>query len=359
MKTIILLSLFFSGNYALGFPDNIRHGYTNCTTCHVSPSGGGLLSAYGRSLSRELMSTWGAKDEEHLLHGLGKMSEESMEKYFFGGDIRYLSLSETKGKERENEGFLMQAQARVGVAFEKLKFIFNIGKIANPRESAKIEPVSTEYYLLWSPKEEIYLRAGRFEPIYGIKMPDHDLWIKKEIGFVPWQERDSLEFIYEGESQFASFSGFQSTSATPTPDQQTGYVGTFSHVIGEKSRLGFSGMNSEGQGLRLRTTSLFGIATLSEKAYLLSEVTRISTATANSDLGFVRLGYEIFKGFTPFLQVQSKSIKTPTPSNQTKTGFGVIWLPRPHIELMGQYEHKKTTSDSNSDEAFLLVHYYF
>lgn len=354
---LVAAGLVLLSENALSFPDTIRHGYTNCTTCHVSPSGGGLLNAYGRSLSRELMSTWGVKDEEHLLHGAAKMSEESMEKYFFGGDIRYLSHSEIQ--EKENDSFLMQAQARFGFAWQKLKFIFNLGKIENPKESAKIEPLSTEYYLLWSPKEEIYLRAGRFEPIYGLKMPDHDLWIKKEIGFVPWEERDSVEFIYEGENQFASAAGFQSTSAMPLNQQETGYIATFSQVLGEKSRLGMSGMNAEGQGIRLRSTSIYGIASLSEKFYLLGEIMRVSNVGSTSDVGFARLGFEVLKGFTPFLQAQRKSTKNPTSAEQAKTGFGVIWLPRPHFEFMGQYERKTTSEGESESEALFLVHYYF
>ena len=49
---------------AFSFPENIRQGYVNCMTCHYSPSGGGILTPYGRELSREALSTWGAPGKE-------------------------------------------------------------------------------------------------------------------------------------------------------------------------------------------------------------------------------------------------------------------------------------------------------
>ena len=41
-------------------PRFLSRQYTRCTTCHVSPTGGALLSAYGRSLSHRELSTTGA-----------------------------------------------------------------------------------------------------------------------------------------------------------------------------------------------------------------------------------------------------------------------------------------------------------
>jgi hypothetical protein len=61
------LLLLVSGR-AMGFPDLIRHGYTNCIACHVSPNGGGVLTKYGRSLSKELLSTWGREGEEKFAY---------------------------------------------------------------------------------------------------------------------------------------------------------------------------------------------------------------------------------------------------------------------------------------------------
>lgn len=360
---LIFLLICFLANYLIGnnkafaFPDTLRHGYTNCTTCHVSPSGGGLLSAYGRSLSSELMSTWSYKDEEQPLEGLVKIPESIMDTYFFGGDSRYLSRK-TEGKSIDaDEGFLMQAQLRLGFAIDKVKFIGAFGTIENPRESSEIKLVSPEYYLLWNVKEEIHFRAGRFEPIYGLRMPDHNLWIKTEIGYQPWIQRDTVEAIYEGEKQFANMAGFQSTSATSSSDQITGYTASFYQILGEKSRVGLSAMNSEGQGVRMKSFTLHSTVSFSEKSYSLFEYSSIWNNDTIKDAGFLRLGYEIFKGFTPILQGQAKIDRDLDYPEQYKTGAGFIWLPRPHFEIMGTFEQLNNAKE-NYGEALLLLHYY-
>src|SRR6478609_5615506 len=42
---------------ARAYPFMIRHGYTGCASCHVDPSGEGLLTEYGRAQSVLLLST--------------------------------------------------------------------------------------------------------------------------------------------------------------------------------------------------------------------------------------------------------------------------------------------------------------
>src|SRR6185312_4028151 len=54
--SIMAVALLFGGRAAHAFPEMARFGYTNCATCHYSPNGGGLLTPYGRALSKEVLS---------------------------------------------------------------------------------------------------------------------------------------------------------------------------------------------------------------------------------------------------------------------------------------------------------------
>ena len=45
------------------YPWMIRHEYNNCIACHVDPSGGGLLTPYGRGQSQVLLSTKYSNEE--------------------------------------------------------------------------------------------------------------------------------------------------------------------------------------------------------------------------------------------------------------------------------------------------------
>lgn len=339
------------------FPDTIRHGYTNCTTCHISPAGGGLLTSYGRSLSSELMSTWGQEKEGRLLHGFAEIPEPLMEKFLVGGDMRYVSRKTESSRAKVDEGFLMQAQLRLGFVYEKIKLLLAAGKIEDPRQSQDVNLVSPEYYFVWSPKEEISFRFGRFEPTYGLRLPDHNLWIKSKLGFSPWLEKDSVEALYEGETQSLTLAGFQSTSAVNPTQQNTGYIVTFNQIVFDTSRIGFSGMNTEGQGTRAKALTLHGILSFSERFYTMLEQTRSWNGNATNDIGFVRIGYDVFKGFTPIFQYQRTQERNGGLPASSKTGFGLIWLPRPHFEIMGLTE-KVITTQGDSNEQMLLLHYY-
>ena len=55
--------------------------YPRCTACHYSPSGGGLLTSYGRSLSREEISTFGRRGAAGASSTEASRSEES---FLFG-----------------------------------------------------------------------------------------------------------------------------------------------------------------------------------------------------------------------------------------------------------------------------------
>lgn len=351
LLSVLQLFILLAGLNAMAFPDTIRHGYFSCTTCHQSAAGGGLLTDYGRSLSKELISTWGAPKEEQLFHGLFSSGAEENTSHQsprlqVGGDIRSLFRQVKTPVSKTNEGFLMQAQLRFGFAAEKLKAAVTIGKIENPRASKEIRWVGTEYYLSYAMSEESQVRTGRFEPIFGLRLPDHNLWVRSEIGFVPWSERDSLENIFENEKMLVSLAGFQSTSSMATGMQATGYTGTIIFLLFEKSRIGFSFLNSEGQGTRSRMASLHSTLTFRDEIYLHSELSQSSNLAVKKDLGFHRLGFEFTKGLTALLQTQSKA-------DQRKSGFGFIWTPRPHFEFFGILERLDEQEEFN-----LVLHYY-
>lgn len=292
---MILLAVFFSTMNAWAFPDTIRHGYTSCTTCHVSPSGGGLITDYGRSLSKELMSTSGYKNEEQVLHGVlsAFRRPKSLERLVVGGDARYLHRKTDSKTSEVEEKFWMQAQLRAGLLFDKIKLIGSIGNIENPRITDKVEWVSPESYVILTPDQKTHIRAGRFEPMYGLRLPDHNLWVKSEAGLQPWLRRDAVEYIFEDEKLLLSLAGFQSSSRMPVRFQTTGYTFNLYQNLGETYRLGVSGTNAEGQGQRQRTFT--GHATLGWMKNLYShiEILRSWNSGTTKDVTFTRTGYEI------------------------------------------------------------------
>src|SRR5215831_5235203 len=54
---VALMSLLLSPRSARAYPWMIRHDYTACAQCHVDPSGGGPLTAYGRAMGEVILRT--------------------------------------------------------------------------------------------------------------------------------------------------------------------------------------------------------------------------------------------------------------------------------------------------------------
>jgi len=355
---ILIWPLLFLSLNAWSFPDTVRRGYTSCTTCHVSPGGGGLLTDYGRNLSKELMSTWGTTNEEQPLHGLFNMKKPKLlERLVVGGDARYITRRQTSETSKIDEGFWMQVQARAGLLFEKVKIVTTWGSIENPRESTKIQVVSPEYYAILTPKEPLSIRVGRFEPMYGLRLPDHNLWVKSETGFHPWMQRDTIEFIHEDEKQMLTLGGFQSISKMPVGQQTTGYNFNFYQILGDHQRVGISALNAEGQGQRQRTLTGHGTLSFRKIFFTHLELTRVWNSGATKDVTFLRSGLEVAKGFIPFIQLQSKVDRDLAGDGQYKYGAGIQWLPRPHFEIVFQIE-QLSSRQGDSQENFLLFHYY-
>lgn len=354
----IFLSVFFRIE-SWAFPDTIRHGYSSCTTCHVSPSGGGLMTDYGRSLSKELISSGGYKNEEQVLHGAMSLFRKPkiLERIVVGGDARYLHRKVDSKTSETEEKFWMQAQLRAGILFDRVRLIGSLGNIQNPRVSDKVEWVSPEAYGIFLLDQSMSVRAGRFAPMYGLRLPDHNLWVKTEAGLQPWLRQDSTEFIFENESSLFALSGFQSSSQMPVSYQTTGYTFNYYQVIEKTYRLGVSGTNAEGQGVRRRTLSLHGTLGFSKDFYTHLEILRAWNSGLTKDAGFFRAGYEILKGVVPYLQLQSRLDRAQPGKGQSRYGGGLLFYPRPHFEFQLQFEQQQT-KPVNSQESFLMMHYY-
>jgi len=84
----------------------IRHDYTGCNQCHADPSGGGLLTEYGRAQSDFLLRMrYGAPESYEpprsadFLFGPIKLPESLL----LGGDVRFARLA-TRRQPRQASG---------------------------------------------------------------------------------------------------------------------------------------------------------------------------------------------------------------------------------------------------------------
>ena len=159
-------------------PTFLSKQYPRCTACHYSASGGGLLTPYGRSLSREEISTFGrqgaggvpgggARGEEGFL--FGALSSESPVQ--LGLDVRPSHLAvDVAGRALPDRNFLMNLDLQAAWRQGRWTAYGTLG-----REPARggARPVSYEHWVAYQATDGLSVRGGRFLPAYGVRFADH------------------------------------------------------------------------------------------------------------------------------------------------------------------------------------------
>ena len=173
--------------------------YTRCTACHYSPSGGGLLTPYGRLLShRELSTTGGngaapAAGDEDDPHGeqafLYGALGDALGPVHLGLEMRpsHLRISFPGG--HQNMNLLMNLDLIGAVQTNGWTVYGTVGR--EPSNSAvrngSVQPdaqfVSYEHWVGYQSDDGFGIRAGRFLPAYGIRLSDHTAYARTYLGF--------------------------------------------------------------------------------------------------------------------------------------------------------------------------------
>lgn len=378
MKLTCLISIALAlcaAPKTFAFPELTRHSYASCTACHVSPNGGGVLTPYGRNLSRDMLSTWGGPREAEILHGaLPKKYMEDLadSKFRFGGDVRAAQTHRENKASRVGQFFLMQAQAEGAYDAGPWAVVMSVGKLEDPRGRKEFRLVSQRFYGLARYGESANLRAGRFNTAFGLNLADHTLSIRRPLGLGVEVERDNAEFSWLGEKDLAFVSYMQTVPGTSDTDREQAGVFRYERVVNERSRIGASFWQGDGGSVSADTrftryiVALHSIVNISDKWFASGEIDRqeridkkaAGTSMSQSQYGYLRLEYEPKQGILPLAQFLHERGDVSLNSTETnKYGLGFNFFPRPHFEIFGIWNRVYKTGDW-SDEAYLLLHYY-
>jgi hypothetical protein len=171
----------------------LASGTVRCNECHYAPGGGGLITSYGRDAVGDQLSTFDG--DGGLLHG--KVSPPRW--LALGGDLRgaFVSNAVQDPEGTQVAAFPMQADAYARAAIPR-GFSVSVtaglrGQIRDPEEPVppdSFQPtdayrfISREHYVMWQPAAVgPYIRAGRFFAPYGLRFPEHVLYVRRDLGF--------------------------------------------------------------------------------------------------------------------------------------------------------------------------------
>lgn len=369
MKTLVgALSLFFLSHEAMALPELGRHGYVNCTACHLSPAGGGVLNEYGREISKELLATWAKEGEQGFAYGLVSPPEALL----ISAYLRTLQVHKENTASRIGYPILMQADMEVAVNAKRWAVAVTAGRQeigAQPKAEGRF--MSRRHYGMFRVSDEHSVRLGKFQKFYGLNDANHNLYVRRRLGFQQDTETYNAEYAWLGEkfSTYVTYV-FGDLSDSKSRARESGPTVSTSYFLLDKHKIGASYLYGDDKSVRNNAKRhVFGpwfIVSWTEHVYSLSELdfqSRTNRQTGQSTSGYVtsnRLNYELFKGVIPFVLFEQEHLDRDRPQSKLQTyGLGMQFFPRPHFELTAAWQKERLFSAPDySDLAWIMLHFY-
>jgi hypothetical protein len=202
---LVTVTLLWPG-YVHAYPQwQISTGAVRCNQCHIAPAGGGLLSAQGRRVVGDDLSTFSG--DGALLHGAMKLPGWLA----LGADLRGTFLVENAQAPRGTSpvAFPMEAEGQALLTTGDVSVYGTVGARGQAGTDDSIVPlqnyqpistswlVSREHWLMWQRgKQGLYLRAGRFFAPYGLRLADSVAYVRRDLGFNQLDESYNLSGGY-------------------------------------------------------------------------------------------------------------------------------------------------------------------
>ena len=164
----------------------VRHGYTTCATCHVDPSGSGVLTPYGRAQGEILLQArWGKPGTEEASPAANFLwnALRTPDWLLGGGELRYMGLR-TKIGDGPTTGdlILMQGDLAAAVQVSGFRASASLGYVTTTGSPAAVagQLISREHWVGWAFDEgTLLVRAGRINVPFGIRSIEHTLFVRQ------------------------------------------------------------------------------------------------------------------------------------------------------------------------------------
>jgi hypothetical protein len=353
---VVAIGTFWAAQ-AHSFPENIRHGYPSCVSCHVSPVGGGVLTPYGRGSSEAFISTFSKDGEGNFGYGLLSKSPEWL---MVGGDQRGVAVV-NQDQDNNLKTVYIPMQADIEVAIQPIAGLTIGGSIGQYGPDQLTE--FRRSYIKVDVASWLSVRAGRFLVAYGVNLPDHTTSTREGLGFgeggesynietaviTPWGE-SILTFV---DGNITSFSGNSRKGYGFATDTMTGAAWRTAAYLGSNTQVGVSYLGVSNFEDYRQAYGAFAQSGVLTRGYVLVEYDRKFENSGYYDITLLKLGYEATQGLVA--TVQGDTLKL------TREGrLGLQWWPRPHWELIGEWRrtYEDLTNGAYQDSGVVMIHHY-
>jgi hypothetical protein len=343
-------------------PVFLSRQYARCATCHFSPTGGGLLTPYGRSLSREELSTFGAgggsasagREHEFLFGAAG----DALGGVSMGVDLRPARLAVDRGGVEETRNFLMNAEVAAAVRRGSWTAYAQAGR--QPRgDDPRI--ASFEHWLSYRSRG-LGARGGRFLPAYGVKLADHTSFTRDTLALDNDDQLYALELSYTGDRHLVQVTA----GARADADHVFTATGRWQMDLGTRTVLVASGLFRDGSGGGPRGGAAgvaLGIAPVSRLALWTQADARFRAGDAGSgSRAYTLLGdasLEVHRGIWIRLSPQLRTEFGDSSTGTVRYVVGLNLLPRTHWNVVLNWYHDKDRETKGTAKTLLAqLHLY-
>lgn len=372
---LAVLPLLLGASSLRAEPMFLSKQYNRCTSCHYSPTGGGLLTPYGRSLSRQELSTTGRSDPSAPPPPKGKGEEaflwgvlgDRLGPVSLGIDLRPSSLSlDVGGPTSNSNGLLMTADLLAAWHAHGFTAYAELGR--KPSFAGVTGGISSyEHWIGYqSPKGGLGFRVGRFFPAYGIRLADHTAVTRNLLGFNYYDQVYALEVSHSGQRHLLQVSvgpGYADAVFHGDPHAFTA-TGRFQWDFGPRTALVFSGLYRGSTTLVPSNRAggvAFGIAP-TKRLSIWSEVDAQFQQGESGSPAYSLLNetaFEVFRGLWLKISPQLRTNYGDTSAGTFRWVFEADLLPRTHWNVDLSYYHDKTRGTGFVYKSFLAqLHLY-
>ena len=359
LSLALLMAVLVWTSSASAYPWMIRKEYTTCNVCHADPSGGGLLTPYGRSLGvTEMDMKYKKGDDDPGKVGNFLWGIELPEPLLMGGDIRSMGLLAWQGGQQTTRFILMQADLQSQVSIGRFRMNGNLGFVHEGALKASITRgddlqqnrlISRTFWMGVDigTDNPVLLRAGRLNLPYGIRSVEHTAYVRKT---TRTDTNDGQQYgvavslnVEKVRGELMGIAG--NFNVRPDDFRERGYSAYLEYGPSTKVAVGASSLithanldiNSALPTWR-QAHGLFGRFALTPALVLMGEANVLSTSNppANTALGmsaYVQLDLEAVQGLHFLLTGEMKDEKFKTLGVSAGGWASVWWFFLPHCDL--------------------------
>lgn len=380
----LLLGLFSGSSFA--YPTMIRHEYASCAQCHADPSGGSLLTAYGRGQGEILLrSRYGKNPDEEP----GPVAEflfgavSPPEGLLLGGDFRLMTLAtQTSGSGWTPRVFPMQGDVVGQYTAGRLRVNASIGLgngLATQAASltqGNIRLISRHHWVGVDLGEDnqFLLRFGRMNLPYGLRTTDHTTYVRSSTHTdINDQQQHGFALAYGNESLRAEVMAILGNlQVSPPAFRERGYSAYIEWAAAHKVALGLSSLithTEQDLGLLVpkfrQSHGFFARAALGRLLVISAEGNFLFESPKDNPWkmgasALLQLDFEPVQGLhvAPMGELMCSDFRSKSPCQIAVWGTA-SWFVAPHTDLRFDFIHERwTDSTPPSNKLLFQVHFF-